>query len=74
MHPGTHTIWPGLCIEKTELVIKRFKWIWENNPMFPDYNDDLSLTTLNPLKESTIITITCINQEERQFKEKQNYN
>ena len=58
-----HTIWPGSYIEQTELEIKHFQWISENNAMFPDYNDNAFQTTLNSLNESNTIMIDYINQE-----------
>ena len=57
MHLRKHTIWPGSYTEQTELEIKHFKWIWENNAMFPDYNDNAFQTTLNSLNESNTTTI-----------------
>ena len=63
MHLRTHTIWPGYYIEQTELEIKHFKWIWDNNAMFPDFNDNAFQSTLNSLNESSTITIDCINKE-----------
>jgi hypothetical protein len=58
-----HTIWPGSYIEKNELEIRHFKWIQENNAMFPNYNDNVFQTTLNSCNESTTITIDYIKQE-----------
>ena len=63
MHLCTHTIWPGSYLEQTALEIKHFKWICDNNDMFPNFNDEAFQSTLNSLNESNTITIDCINKE-----------
>jgi hypothetical protein len=63
MHLCKHKIWPVSYKEQTKLEIKQFKWIWENNPMFPNYYDNAFQTTLNRQNESTTITNDYIIQE-----------
>jgi hypothetical protein len=53
----------GSYIEQTELETKHFKWIWENNAMFPNFKDKAFQTTLNSLNEQTTITIDFMNKE-----------
>jgi glucose/arabinose dehydrogenase len=45
------------------LDIEHFKWIWENDAKFPEYNDNAFQTTLKSRNESSTITIDYINQE-----------
>jgi hypothetical protein len=63
MHLRAHTIWPRSYIRQTELEIKHYKWIWNNNAMFPDYTDNAFKTTLDSLNTTTSVTIDYINKE-----------
>jgi hypothetical protein len=58
-----HNLALVLKANKPNWKIKHCKWIWENNAMFPNYNDNVFQTTLNSLNESTTITIYHPNQE-----------
>jgi hypothetical protein len=63
IHLPKYTIWPGSYLEQTKLEIKNFRWIWENNAMFPNCNDNALQTTLSSQNEPYNITIDYINQE-----------
>jgi hypothetical protein len=63
IHLCKHAIWPGSYLRQTKLEIKHFKWLWENDIMFPKCNDNAFQTTLNSLNETSTNTIDYINQE-----------
>jgi hypothetical protein len=45
------------------LEIKHYKWIKDNNAMFPEYTNKAFQKTLDSLNTSTSVTIDYINKE-----------
>jgi hypothetical protein len=65
MHLRTHTIWPRSYIRQTELEIKHYKWILDNNAMFPEYVDKSFQTSLDSLNTTISVTIDYINKKQK---------
>ena len=63
MHLRKTTIQPESYTEQLEWETKHFKWIWTNNTMFPNYNDNAFKTILKSLNVSSTINIDYINQQ-----------
>jgi hypothetical protein len=50
---------------ESDRLAKHFKWIWENDNMVPNFNENTFQTTLNSLRKLSTFRIDYINQEEK---------